>query len=210
MEANGREPFIVEDLQTNDLTKNMEVTKALQAGTLLGVPILVQSGENYGTLCALDDTSRSFTDEEMKLFSMMGKLLGYVIDVDIERYKTQTANVPLVPLGKGVVILPLTGSVSEKRAEAILERVLAYSTDESPDYMIIDVSGLIEREEAMTEKLLYVVNCLELVGTTAVIIGVRPDQALTLHASQMMSNEVIIKPSMPEALHSIGLKLDWR
>jgi rsbT co-antagonist protein RsbR len=186
----------------------MQVTEKLNASTLLGVPILVQSGEGYGTLCALDSEPRKFTENEINLFSVMGRLLGYVIDVDMERHKMQTANVPLVPIGKGVIILPLTGTVTEERAEAILSRVLAYCTEETADYMIIDVSGLVEKEEAMTDKLLYLVNCLELVGTTAIIIGVRPDQAVSLHAQQMMAHEIIIKPSMEEALNWVGLKVE--
>lgn len=188
----------------------MQVTAELGGGTLLGVPIIVQGDSNYGTLCAMDDKPRKFTQNEINLFDMMGRLIGYVIDVDIEKERVEKAVVPLVKLGEGIVVLPLTGIVNEARAQMILDQTMEYCAHEAVDYVILDVSGLIKDEEAITEKLLHLMSCLELVGAQAIVTGVRPDQARLLHEQNFTHTELIIKSKVQDALSWIGLTFEWK
>lgn len=188
----------------------MQVTEDLNGGTLLGVPIIVQGDKSYGTLCAMGDSPRKFTESEISLFDMMGRLFGYVIDVDIEKERVEKAVVPLVKLSEGVVILPLTGIVNEERAQVILDHILEYCAHEATDYVIMDVSGLIKDEEAMTDKLLHLMSCLELVGARAIVTGVRPDQARLLHEQNLNNTKMIIKSTVQDALSWIGLTFEWK
>lgn len=205
IESNDRKPFIVENFKTHMLTKNLPVTEEFGEGALIGVPILVQGEQTYGTLCAMDDKPRGFSQKEIELFDMMGRLFGYVADVDIEKERVETAVVPLVQLGEGIVILPLTGTVNKARAQVILDHILSYCAENSTDYVILDISGLAKDEKAMTERLLYLMSCLKLAGAGAVITGVRPDQAVTLHEQQLPMSGLIIKSTVEEALRWIGI-----
>ncbi|SDO38705.1 Anti-anti-sigma regulatory factor (antagonist of anti-sigma factor) [Alkalicoccus daliensis] len=186
------------------MTKDLPVTEELGGGTLLGVPIMIQGDKHYGTLCAYEDKPREFTKNEIDLFDVMGRLFGYVVEVDIEKEQVENAVVPIVTIGEGVVILPLTGIINEERAQVILDQVLEFCATEATDYVILDISGLVQDEEAMTEKLVHLMTSLNLVGATAIITGVRPDQARTLHKQNLTSYEINIKTSVQDALRWIG------
>ncbi|PRO67031.1 hypothetical protein C6I21_00245 [Alkalicoccus urumqiensis] len=194
-------------MKTDERTKDMWITEDIGERAVIGAPIYIQDSQSFGTICGMDLYPRKFTRKEHHLFKMMADLLGSVIDADIEQRRVESAAVPLVPLGQGVTILPLTGLFSEQRARLVVDKVLRYCAEEDVDYMIIDSSGLITEESEMTDKLLYLIECLILVGAETVLTGVRPDQAQLLHKQNLSADRVAIAPSMPEALRRIGLKL---
>lgn len=185
----------------------MSVTKDLGGGTLLGVPIVYGDGSNYGTLCGIDNKPRIFKDEEVEMFQTMASLLGYVIDLDEAKSRIQSFSTPIVPIDEGVVVLPLVGEMDEIRSEIILEQVLAKSYQESIDYFIIDVSGLVIDNELVSQNIFRLTHSLKLLGAVPILTGVRPDQAIEFNKTGSEIHQLILKRSLKEALKWIGFQL---
>jgi rsbT co-antagonist protein RsbR len=204
---NDRESLIIEDLSKDDLTKDMSVTKSIGGGTLLGVPISYGDGSNYGTLCAIDNKPRKFNEVEVQLFQTMATLLGYVIDLDEAKNHIQSFSTPMVPIDEGVVILPLVGEMDEVRSKVILEQVLAKSYQESIDYFIIDISGLVIDNGLVSENIFKLTQSLKLLGALPILTGVRPDQAMNFQKSGSEMLQLTSKTSLKEALKWIGYRL---
>lgn len=185
----------------------MSVTKELGGGTLLGVPITFGNGQNYGTLCGLDNKARKFKEEEIELFQTMANLLGYVIDLDEAKSRIQSLSTPIVPIADGVVIFPLVGEMDEVRSEVILEQVLSKSYQASIEYFIIDVSGLVISDSSVSNNILKLTQSLQLLGAIPILTGMRPDQAMHFHKTGSEISQLIMKSSLKQALSWIGFKL---
>ncbi|GAE37522.1 GAF domain-containing SpoIIE family protein phosphatase [Halalkalibacter akibai] len=65
------EPLLIEDALKSELVKDMEVTNSFSIGSYLGVPIKLEDGTAFGTLCALDPNPNVLSELDIK------KLEGY-------------------------------------------------------------------------------------------------------------------------------------
>lgn len=185
----------------------MEVTKALGGGSLIGIPIYYSDGENYGTLCGMDLRPHKFTEEHIELFKAMASLLGNVLDLDKANSKVQTLSVPLVPISQEIAILPIIGDVDEERTDRIMEITLAESTDRQLEYLILDLSGLVNIDSNSTINLMKIGKTLKLLGVQAIITGIRPELAIKTIQGNSDFEQLIVKANLEQALNYIGYSL---
>ncbi|CAM3883306.1 STAS domain-containing protein [Alkalicoccus chagannorensis] len=197
-------PLQLEDVQTHELTEETSTKLGIEGHGLIGVPVYKEGGDAFGTLCALSSSRRTFTEKEQSLMETMARLLQSVLSVDEERDRLTYAEVPIVTLAPGTAILPLTGEMTKERAAVVMDQVLRSVSEEGYDHLILDISGLVRKSEAMTARIMELADSLELIGAGTVLTGVRPDQARELHAQMMQSCRIRIAPSMQEALRITG------
>lgn len=60
----------------------MKITKEANIGSYLGVPIVLEDGTMYGTLCALDPDATHFKPEQVRIMEIVAKQLALVIDLE--------------------------------------------------------------------------------------------------------------------------------
>jgi rsbT co-antagonist protein RsbR len=187
----------------NPLTKDLPVTHSYGGGALIGVPIMSKSCKKFGTLCGLDNKSFHFTEEHVQLFISMASLLSYAIELDHSYNEIRTLSVPLVPISKGVAILPLIGDLTSERAEIVMEKSLVESRNLSLDYLVIDLSGVHRLDETVAHHLVKIVSALKLVGVKAILTGIRPE--LAIQAINVLSEFSLFKtyPTLASALSYI-------
>ncbi|MBT2661451.1 STAS domain-containing protein [Bacillus sp. ISL-45] len=203
----GNEILVINDLNTNELTKGMNVTNQLGGGTFIGIPINYSTGENYGTICGLDTRHFDFMEEHLDLFSTMASLLSYVLDLDRVNREVESLSAPIVSLTEGVAVLPLIGNITTKRAEAIILAALQNSERLSLKYLITDLSGIIRVDEEVIHHLMNMVNMLKLIGVTPILTGLQPKHAQKMVKSIHVLGEITIKSSLEAALSYIGFWL---
>lgn len=197
--------LVIPDISSDDRSKSLEVTKRLQGGSFIGVPIDFTDGTNYGTICGLDSRPQQFTDEHVHMFETMASLLSYVLELDRANRQIQQLSVPIVPVVDGVAVLPLLGDIEETRAQHILETILQESYRLSLSHLVIDVSGTKRLNEQSIQYLVSYAQTLRLLGISAVLTGIKQDLALSAIQSNISFKDITIRKDLPQALAHIGL-----
>jgi len=81
---------------------------------------------------------------------------------------------PLMPIGEGVLVLPLIGRVGPERAEGILSVLAEGVVAQGARVAIVDVTGVPDADAAFADALLRVGQAIKLLGAEVVITGVKP------------------------------------
>lgn len=203
----GSKTLMIPDITLSDLTRDMVVTKNLGGGSFIGIPIYYEDGENYGTLCGLDNRPHNFREDVIELFETMGSLLTYVLELDDAYQQIRSLSVPLIPITKGVAALTIIGNVNEQRADTIISLALEKSQDLALDYLIIDLSGIEKINEVVSYSLLKIVNLLQLIGVTPILTGITPDVAIKAIGIGFETDDIMIQSNLEQALKKIGFTL---
>lgn len=201
----GNQVLVIPDLLGHDDTKILKVSKLLGGGSFIGIPIYYENGENYGTICGLDNKTFDFKDEHVELFQTMAELLTSVLEAE-KRYKElNDLSVPIVPIAEGVAVVPIIGNVSADRVEFILNRTLNESQRLSLSHLILDLSGIVKINAAVSVQLFKIIDSLKLVGVTVILSGIRPDLAIqAVHQHANLKN-AIIQSTLEKAINYAGL-----
>ncbi|MGB3260278.1 STAS domain-containing protein [Paenisporosarcina sp.] len=203
----GREILVIEDITKNDLSQPLQVTENLGSGSFIGIPIYYENGDNYGTICGLDTNNINFSDQHIEIFETMASLLTYVLELDKANQQIQTLSAPMVPVTKGVAILPIIGEITAPRAENIIHTALAKSQDYDLDYLIIDLSAVTHINATVSGALLKLANILGIIGVKPILTGFQPIMALNAIQVHADLKDILIESTLERALESIGFTL---
>lgn len=89
---------------------------------------------------------------------------------------------PLVPVAESIMVMPLLGAIDAKRAQDIIETVLQQAQDSRTRVVIIDVTGLRRIDDVAVSLLMRAPRALRLLGSQAILTGMRPDMAKAMVA----------------------------
>ena len=81
---------------------------------------------------------------------------------------------PIITVWEGILLVPLIGELSERRAALVLERLLDMISRHSTRVVFLDISGLATVGSSSATKLLEAVAAARLLGAQAEIVGVSP------------------------------------
>ncbi len=203
----GKDVLLIEDITQNPNSLHLNVTENLGSGSFIGIPIYYENGENYGTICGLDTKPMTFTDKQIEVFETMASILTYVLELDRANQQIQTLSAPLVPITKGVAILPIIGEVTAQRAESIIYIALHKSQQYELDYLIIDLSGVTQINQTVSGALLKLVNILGVIGVKPIVTGFQPSMAMNAIQVHADLKDIMIESTLERALHRIGFVL---
>lgn len=203
----GPSALVIEDVSENELTRSMGITANYGSGTFVGVPVYYNDGTVYGTICGLDNQYHRLSEDQITTFEMMSTLLTYVLELEKANNQIQTLTAPIVPVTKGVAIVPVIGEITAPRAQVIIEHVLEKCSKEPIEYLIIDVSGVLQINSVVGEYLLKLVNILKIIGVTPVITGIQPFMALKVPHFAAALKGVLIEANLESALKQLGFVL---
>lgn len=204
----GRDILVIPDLTESELSSSLEVVKDLGGGSFVGIPIFYEDGENYGTICGLDTKNVEFSEKHIELFRTMAALITHVIELDRANQQIENLSAPFVPIVKGVAVLPIIGFINEKRIEDITLSALTKSQDMALEYLIIDLSGIVQINSLVSASLLKIVNLLQLIGVTPIMTGIRPDMAIKALEGYGDLQNIMIEANLERALQKIGFVLE--
>jgi len=202
----GPDILVIEDITLNEQTNQLQVTEGLGSGSFIGIPIYYESGENYGTICGLDTKPISLSEKDLEIFKTMASLLTFVLELEKANQQIQTLSAPIVPITKGVAILPIIGEITAKRAESIIKIALDKSQEYKLDYLIIDLSAVTKMNATVSESLLKLGNILKVIGVKPILTGFQPQLAMNAVQVQSDLKDIVTEASLERALESIGFK----
>jgi rsbT co-antagonist protein RsbR len=117
-------------------------------------------------------------------------------------------SVPVVPLTKGVAILPLIGKVDTDRANVIMEETLSNAVRLKLGKIIIDLSGILIVDTIVANQLFRIIDALRLIGVCTVITGIRPEIAKLIVSNGIDFSNINIKANLHQAMQDIYISVD--
>lgn len=204
----GRELLVIEDIKQNEKSQSLQVTENLGGGSFIGIPIYYENGENYGTICGLDTKNITFSDQHIEIFETMASLLTYVLELDKANQHIQKLTAPMVPITKGVAILPIIGDITAQRAQNIIQITLNKTQDYDLDYLIIDLSAVTQINATVSGALLKLADILGIIGVKPILTGFQPQMAMSALQVHADLKDIAIEANLERALHRIGFILE--
>ena len=107
---------------------------------------------------------------------------------------------PVVELWRGVLALPLIGTLDSARTQVVMESLLQKIVETGASIAIIDITGVSTVDTLVAQHLLKTVAAARLMGAECIISGIRPQIAQTIVHLGVELNNVITKSSLADAL----------
>ncbi len=123
----------------------------------------------------------------------------------------EMATVPIVQVWKGIVLVPLIGTLDSARTQQLMERLLERVTETESPVAVIDITGVPTIDTQTAQHLLETVSAVRLLGADVILTGVRPVIAQTLvHIGvdlSTISTRSSLAAGLQTALELLGLKV---
>lgn len=85
---------IIHDTSKNAITSRLKVTDTLSIGSYMGVPIMLSSGEVYGTFCCYKNSSdKTLNQRDLSFLRAMSEIASDLIETNIASEKTRRDSV---------------------------------------------------------------------------------------------------------------------
>ncbi|MGB8268087.1 MAG: STAS domain-containing protein, partial [Priestia megaterium] len=112
-------------------------------------------------------------------------------------------SVPVVPLAKGMAILPLIGNIDTERANYLMEETLKSVNRLQLQRLILDLSGVYIIDTMVADRIFKVIDSLKLLGVETILTGIRPEVAQTIVSIGIDFSSLTIKSSLQKAIEDV-------
>jgi PAS domain S-box-containing protein len=177
-ERDGELERILERIGRGERVHRLETVRVRKDGTRLEVSITISpikdgSGQTVGASAIARDITRQ------KLLEQERAALREEV-IRAQELLLAELSTPLIPIKEGIVVLPLIGAMTEKRAGQMLSALLEGITARCPHTAIIDITGVSTVDTQVASALVNAAAAVKLMGTEVVITGIRGRVAQTL------------------------------
>ncbi|GGZ00379.1 STAS domain-containing protein [Streptomyces poonensis] len=148
-------------------------------------------------------------DRVTALTVLMGTLRLVVLETSltagqeiVERQRIQLleAATPVIQLWKGVVAVPLIGTLDSARSQVVMETLLDTVVEQRARFAILDITGVPTVDSLVAQHLLKTVAAARLMGAECIISGIRPAIAQTIVHLGIDLSSVMTRASLSDAL----------
>lgn len=112
---------------------------------------------------------------------------------------------PLMPIGDGVVVMPLVGAIDRGRAERVLTTLLSGVTEQQAFVAILDVTGVTALDDEVASALMAVARAVGLLGAEVVLSGMKPAMAAAVVTMGLDLSGIVTRATLKDAV-SYALK----
>ena len=100
--------------------------------------------------------------------------------IESQRQALIELSTPLIPVARGVLVMPLIGAIDHVRAQLIMETLLAGVVQQRARAVILDITGVRTIDAHVADALLSMARAVRLLGAKAVLTGISSEVAQTL------------------------------
>ncbi|HEY0603103.1 MAG TPA: HAMP domain-containing protein [Herpetosiphonaceae bacterium] len=159
--------------------------QAFAAGDL-ATRIAIKRRDEIGELGAAFNRMAAALQEQRQALEAQNQQLQGSLQTQQQLFATvQQLAVPLLPIGHGVVLLPIVGHVDAARAEAILQTLLHGVAQQRAFCVILDVTGIALINTEILHLLLQMIEATELLGAKVLLAGITGAMAQAIVAQDI-------------------------
>jgi anti-anti-sigma factor len=107
---------------------------------------------------------------------------------------------PVIPLGVGIIAVPIIGTVDSGRAQQIRATLLRAVAKHRARVVVLDVTGVTMMDTAVAQALLQTAQGVEFLGARPVLVGIRSEVAQTLVEMGVDMTGVVTRATLQEGL----------
>src|SRR6185436_16162848 len=107
---------------------------------------------------------------------------------------------PVVELWRGILALPLIGTLDSERTQVVMENLLTRIVETGAGIAILDITGVPTVDTLVAQHLLKTVAAARLMGADCIISGIRPQIAQTIVHLGVALGDVTTKATLAGAL----------
>jgi anti-anti-sigma regulatory factor len=111
---------------------------------------------------------------------------------------------PVLPLMKGLIVMPVTGHLDLQRADRLLDDLLNGITTHEADHVLLDVTGLVDVDADSVLGLTRAIQGARLLGGECALIGVQPGVAQGLVSLGVDLSEIPTYGTLREGVAAIS------
>jgi rsbT co-antagonist protein RsbR len=115
----------------------------------------------------------------------------------------QTLELPVIPIGQGVLIAPLVGSIDSRRVAAIQRRLLEMVGQERAHTVVLDLTAIAVIDTSVARSLLMMAQAVRLLGARTLLSGISAEVAQTLVGLGIGLDEVQTVRNLGQALEFV-------
>ncbi|MCK6208411.1 STAS domain-containing protein [Bacillus infantis] len=97
---------------------------------------------------------------------------------------------PIIPVLKGIVVVPLIGNFNDERLSNFIERSLLEFSRLKANYLLIDLTGVKGLDSYTIEGIQKLILSIRLIGGECFIVGISADQAIQISHSNIQFSKV--------------------
>ena len=171
-----------------------------EAGTQVSVPLIVH-GVSFGALSLESSLTDACSPADLVLLERVASALAMAIQnvrlfcqLDrrakeledgsrIQRAMLQTIaelSSPVVPVARGILVVPMVGTVDSQRAAQFVETLLTSISTHHARVVIIDITGVTVVDTNVAHHLVQAAQAAQLLGAEVVLVGITPAVAQTV------------------------------
>jgi rsbT co-antagonist protein RsbR len=122
-----------------------------------------------------------------------------------QQHEMLELSTPVVTLWKGILALPLIGTLDSARTQVVMENLLQRIVDTGSTIAVLDITGVPTVDTLVAQHLLKTVAAARLMGADCIISGIRPQIAQTIVHLGVDLNSVTTKATLADAF-AVALK----
>ncbi|MEI7643806.1 MAG: cache domain-containing protein [Chloroflexales bacterium] len=166
-------------ISAGDLTQRVAVTARDEIGSLQGeFNKMAQSlSEQRESLAARNTELQSALAEVRDRAAAQDQLIRENVR---QREVIRELSIPVLPVGADTLVMPLVGVLDAERLRDFQERALQATEQMRAGRLLIDVTGVAVIDDEIAQGLIHVMQAAHLLGSSAALVGIRPEVAQAL------------------------------
>lgn len=167
--------------------------------SILKLPGEAERGRELAVI-ARDRTA--FIDAERQRHELQEKV------IEAQRAALRELRTPLMPIARGVIVMPLIGVIDAARAREVMERLLEGIVKQRAHTAILDVTGVAVVDTHVASALLQAARAARLLGAELILTGIGPEVARALVELEADMSGIVtlgdLESGIAHALRSAG------
>ncbi len=110
---------------------------------------------------------------------------------------------PLIPISEGVLVMPLIGTLTDRRAQQVMETLLEGIVQYQAETVLLNITGVKTVDTSVANALIQVARAVNLIGSHIVLTGIQPRIAQTLVQLGVSLGDIVTYSTLQAGIASI-------
>lgn len=128
---------------------------------------------------------------------------------ELHKLAIRELTAPVIPIVKGISVMPLVGTIDTERAKLIMENLLDGVIKYESEVVLIDITGVPIVDTMVAHHLIQASDAVRLVGAETILVGIRPEIAQTIVNLGIELGKFKTKSSLLKGVH-LALEMTGR